>query len=106
MSTARTPEELESMLEDAFVLHDHEALGHLFEPHAVLHPGCRGPAHGRDEISRLVADLWDRQHRYVADPRTILQARATALVISQPAVNVLRRTPDGTWRYTIIHLNH
>jgi ketosteroid isomerase-like protein len=105
MGTARTPEELESMLEDAFVLHDRETLADLFDPGAVLHPaGWRGPAHGRDEISRLVAELWNHQHGYVADPLTVLQARDTALVLSRPAVNVARRTPDGYWRYAIVHL--
>jgi ketosteroid isomerase-like protein len=105
MAAARTPEDLESMLEDAFVLHDQEALTDLFEPDAVLHPaGRRGPAHGRAEIALLMADLWDHQHQYVADPRTVLQLRGTALIISHLAVNVVRRTPDGTWRYAIVHL--
>ena len=106
MGTARTPEELESMLEDAFVLHDHEALAELFEPEAVLHPaGWRGPAHGRDEIERLMVELWDHQQMYFADPRTVLQLRGTALIISRLAVNVVRRTPDGAWRYAIVYLS-
>ncbi|WP_132210394.1 YybH family protein [Kribbella steppae] len=99
------PEELESMLEDAFVLHDHEALAQLFEPEAMLHPaGWPDPARGRAEIERLMDDLWDHQLRYVADPRTVLQLRGTALIISRSAINVVRRTPDGTWRYAIVHL--
>ena len=32
---ARTPEELETLLEDAFVLHDHQALAELFQPGAM-----------------------------------------------------------------------
>ncbi|RZT16978.1 hypothetical protein EV649_4515 [Kribbella sp. VKM Ac-2569] len=102
---ARTPEELEVMLEDAFVLHDHGALAQLFEPEAVLQPAGCGPAHGRDEIERLVAELWSHQHRYVADPRTVLQLRETALMLSRAAVSVVRRTPEGTWRYAIVYLN-
>ena len=106
MGTARTPEELEALLEDAFVLHDHQALSHLFEPGAMLHPASvHRVARGRDEIGRLLADLWEHQHRYVADPRTVLQVRGTALVISQAAVNVVRRTPDGDWRYAIVYLS-
>ncbi|NIK59387.1 YybH family protein [Kribbella shirazensis] len=111
MAGARTPEELESMFEDAFVLHDQEALAQLFEPDAVLRPaGARGPlvgpgpVHGRDEIQRLLVDLWDHQEAYVADPQTVLQLRGTALVISRLAVNVVRRTPDGRWRYAIVYL--
>ncbi|MEI8412010.1 MULTISPECIES: nuclear transport factor 2 family protein [unclassified Kribbella] len=107
MSAARTPEELETLLEDAFVLHDHEALAQLFEPDAVLHrPGQRGEAHGRQQIECLVADLWDHQSQYVANPRAVLQLRGTALIISEPAINVVRRTPDGTWRYAIVYLSH
>jgi hypothetical protein len=33
---ARTPEELETLLEDAFVLHDPQALAQLFQPAARL----------------------------------------------------------------------
>ena len=33
---ARTPEELETLLEDAFVLHDPQALAELFQPGALL----------------------------------------------------------------------
>ncbi len=94
------------MLEDAFVLHDHEALAQLFEPEAVLYPaGWSGPARGRAEIEHLIDELWDHQLGYVADPRTVLQLRGTALIISPSAVNVVRRTPDGAWRYAIVHLN-
>lgn len=94
------------MLEDAFVLHDHEALAKLFEPDAVLHPaGWSSPARGRAEIERLMDELWDHQRGYVADPRTVLQLRGTALIISQSAINVVRRTPEGTWRYAIVYLS-
>jgi hypothetical protein len=99
------PEELESLLEDAFVLHDHEALAQLFEPEATLHPaGWARPARGRVEIERLIDELWDHQLRYVADPGTVLQSRGTALIISRSAINVVRRTPDGAWRYAIVYL--
>jgi hypothetical protein len=94
------------LLEDAYVLHDHEALGQLFEQDAVFHRlGWRGQAHGRDQIEGLVADMWDHQSRYVADPRVVLQLRGTALIISEPAINVVRRTPDGAWRYAIVYLS-
>ena len=36
---ARTPEELETLLEDAFLLRDNAALVQLFEPTAVLIAG-------------------------------------------------------------------
>jgi hypothetical protein len=107
VSAARTPEELETLLEDAFVLHDHQALAQLFEPDAVLHrPGRHGQAHGRQQIECLMAELWDHKRQYVADPRVVLQLRGTALIISEPAINVVRRTPDGTLRYAIVYLIH
>jgi hypothetical protein len=105
MAGARTPEELELMFEDAFVLHDQEVLAQLFEPGALLHPaGWRGPAHGREQIEHLVLDLWHHHVVYVADPQTVLQLGDTALIIGDVAINVVRRGPDGTWRYAIVHL--
>ncbi len=38
---ARTPEELETLLEDAFVIRDREAVAELFEHGAVLGDGPR-----------------------------------------------------------------
>jgi hypothetical protein len=49
---AWTPEELETLLEDAFVLRDHQALAQLFEPGAVLVAGGGLPeARGRQDIA-------------------------------------------------------
>ncbi|HEY0619760.1 MAG TPA: hypothetical protein VGD15_19295 [Kribbella sp.] len=103
MAGARTPEELETMLEDAFVIHDHEVLEQLFEPEAVLH--TKGSqACGRAEIKRVVTQLWDHQGTYLADPGTVLQAQGTALMVSGRAINVVRRGENGTWRYAIVFL--
>ena len=81
---ARTPEELETLLEDAFVLHDPQALAQLFQPGATLVVGGGLPkARGRRQIARVAAQLWDSQRLYLADPRRVLQARDTALVVSK-----------------------
>jgi hypothetical protein len=99
---ARTPEELETLLEDAFVLHDPQALAQLFQPGATLVVGGGLPkARGRRQIARVAAQLWDSQRLYLADPRRVLQARDTALVVSGRAINVARRTDNGSWRYAI-----
>jgi hypothetical protein len=99
---ARTPEELETLLEDAFVLHDRQALVQLFHPGAILVAGGRLPeARGRRQIARAATQLWDAQRLYLADPRRILQARDTALVLAGHAINVVRRDDDGFWRYAI-----
>jgi hypothetical protein len=99
---ARTPEELETLLEDAFVLQDHHALAQLFHPSAMLVAGGRLPeARGRRQIARVAAQLWNSQQLYLADPRRVLQVRDTALVLAGHAINVVRRGDDGFWRYAI-----
>jgi hypothetical protein len=99
---ARTPEELETLLEDAFVLRDHHALAQLFQPGVMLVAGGGLPeARGRRQIARVAAQLWDAQRLYLADPRRVLQVRDTALVVSGHAINVVRRTDHGSWRYAI-----
>jgi hypothetical protein len=99
---ARTPEELETLLEDAFVLRDNQALAQLFQPGAMLVVGGDLPeARGRRQIARVAAQLWDAERLYLADPQRILQARDTALVVAGRAINVARRTDNGSWRYAI-----
>ncbi len=98
---ARTPEELETLLEDAFVLHDQQALAHLFHPGDMLVVGGRPEARGRRQIAQVAVRLWAAEHLYLADPRRVLQVRDTALVLAGRAVNVVRRTDNGSWRYAI-----
>jgi hypothetical protein len=101
MAGARTPEELEMLLEDAFVLHDPQALAQLFEPDAMLVArGGLPEARGRGQIAQVATQLWDSERLYLADPRRVLQVRDTALVLAGRAINVVRRT-NGSWRYAI-----
>ena len=103
---ARTPEELETLLEDAFVVRNGDALAELFEDGAVLvaDDGTREARGG--EIARLASEMWERNRTYLADPRRVLQARNTALIITERGVNVVRRGGDGAWRYAIAVLSH
>ncbi len=101
---ARTPEELETLLEDAFVIRDREALAELFEHGAVLGDGSR-EARSEDEIARLAGDIWQSDGTYLAEPRRILQARDTGLIVAKRAINVVRRGSDGGWRYAIALLS-
>ena len=99
---ARTPEELEALFEDAFVLRDPAALGPLFEARALLDAG--GPARearGREQITLLVSTLWSPRFTYVADPRRVVQAHDLALVLAVQGTSVVRRGADGAWRYAI-----
>jgi quercetin dioxygenase-like cupin family protein len=100
--TARSPEELETLFEDAFVVRDREALAGLFEDGAVLVTGqANAPSRGGAEIARAAAAIWDGDHTYVAQPLHVLQARNTALVVAERGINVMRRDADGGWRYAI-----
>jgi hypothetical protein len=103
---ARTPEDLETLLEDAFVLRSGEAIAELFEDGAVLvaYDGA-GEAHGQEEIARLARQMWQRNRSYLADPRRIVQAGNTALIVTDRGANVVRRGTDGAWRYAIALLS-
>ena len=99
---ARTPEELETLFEDAFVIRDREALASLFEEGALLaEDRQRAEARGAAEIGRLAGALWKNGHMHVADPYRVLQARGTALVLARRSIDVLHRDGDGGWRYAI-----
>jgi hypothetical protein len=98
---ARTPEELETLLEDALLLGDERMLASLFEDGAVLVVDGRArQARGADDIARLAMTVTGST-TYIADPRRLLQARETTLVVSDGAINVARRGHDGVWRYAI-----
>lgn len=99
---ARTPEELETLFEDAFVVRDGDAVAGLFEEGGLLvMSGAPGEARGGRAIARVAAELCTRDLTYLADPRRVLQARDTALVLTDRGVNVVRRGGDGAWRYAI-----
>ena len=102
---ARTPEELDALLEDAFVVNDREAPDVLFVDGAVLtHAG--GPeARGGEAIGQVLTDLWSRGCTYVARPGRVVRVRDMALLVSGTATHVLRRDRDGTWR-AVISLLH
>ena len=98
---ASTPEELESLFEDALVMGDHEAVAQLFERNGLLVAGNGAIELRGDGIGRYATALRDHGYGYVSDPQLVLQAHNTALVVAQRAVNVMRRRHDGRWRYAI-----
>jgi hypothetical protein len=107
MSTgAGTPEELEALLEDAFVTRDAQALSAMFADGAVLGLGAEAhAARGAAEIGRLATTLWESDRTYLAAPRRVVQARDIALVLADSAINVARRGSDGAWVYAIALLS-
>jgi hypothetical protein len=105
---ARTPEELDTLLEDAFVLRDSAALDGLFADGAVLTEAGGLEARGGEEIARALAELWARDRTYVASARRVLRTRDTALVVAHAGVHVLRCDDAGMWRAAIslLELDH
>lgn len=101
-SGARTPEELDALLEDAFVVRDDAVLARLFDDGAVFADARGGPlARGAEQIGRALEELWAAGGTYLAGPRRVLQARDTALVLGDGAIHVARRGGDGVWRAAI-----
>jgi Domain of unknown function (DUF4440) len=99
---AHTPEELEALFEDAFVLGDPGAIAPLFEERALLvGVGLAGEVRGSAEIARSASALWSRNLTYLADPRRVIQAHDLALVLATQGSSVVRRGGDGAWRYAI-----
>jgi hypothetical protein len=101
---ARTPEELETLLEDAILLRDVAGLLALFSPYGVLAgplEHAQGPVHIAGSARALLSDGWE----YVADPTLVVQAHRTALVIGPHALNVARRGHNSLGRYEICRLH-
>ena len=99
---AQTPEELETLLEDALVIGDADTLAGLFEEGATLEMSGEQPVHGGEAIARAVLARRTGIGAYVADPRRVLLARNSALVVTEHGVNVMQRGSDGAWRYAIV----
>jgi hypothetical protein len=99
---ARTPEELETLLEDALVLRDPRALAALCETGAIFVAGEERPIHGGEAIGRMAVATWNGDRLYLADPRCVLVARDIALVVGDHGINVAHRGSDGAWRYVIL----
>jgi quercetin dioxygenase-like cupin family protein len=102
MSGARTPEELETLFEDALLLRDHQVLAALFEAGATLVMGGDQPVRGGEAIARAALATRDGIGHYVADPRRVLLARTSALVVTDGGINVMHCGGDGAWRYAIV----
>jgi ketosteroid isomerase-like protein len=115
---ARTPEELTTQFEDAFLIRDAAAVMELFDERAVLAPGnAREDVRGSEEITRFVAERWEADRNYIAEVRRVVQAGDTAAVVLDWSltdgatipgtperglgVDVLQRGSDGSWRYVI-----
>ena len=105
---AQSPEELDMLLEDAFVLRDRSLTDTLFDDRAVFVEESGGlEARGTEAIGAALTELWRRDRIYVARPGRVLRAHDTALLVSAGALHVVQRSRYGTWRAAIslLHLN-
>jgi ketosteroid isomerase-like protein len=103
-SGARTPEELDALLEDAFVVRDRRAVAALFESEALLVDAAAGEARGAREIASWATQTWRRGLTYLAAKPRVLQAGETALVLTAEGISVARHDDRG-WRYAIALLS-
>lgn len=103
MMGASTPEELDSLFEDALRLSDGVALMRLFASGATLIAANEPPARGMAAITTSALDVWRGEQVYVAHPRQMVLARDIALIVTEHGSNVARRTAEGGWRYAIVH---
>ena len=97
-SGARTPEELETLLEDSCLIGGERDLTGLFEDDALVLTAS-GAARGAAAAPLAAGSA------YVAGPARILQTRDTALIIARSGVSVVRRR-EARWRYAIALLSH
>jgi hypothetical protein len=98
---ARTPEELETLFEDALVMAEEADLAALFAAGAVLRAGGERLARG-EAIASVAMRTWGGDHPYLAAPRRVLLARDVALIVGEEVINVARRGGDGAWRFAIM----
>ena len=100
----RTPEELDTLLEDALVVRDRSRLRSLFCDGAVLASGAF-ESRGGEAIGRAAVELCEEGRTYVAGDGRVLRSRGLALVSSRNAAHVACRGPDGAWRIAICLLH-
>ena len=89
---ARSPEELETLLEDALMLQDEAGAAALFEDGGVLVDGS-GDVLARDQAAHVLA-----RQNYVASPSSVTVVSNVAVVVGSQTVNVSCRAPGGGWR--------
>jgi len=91
---ASSPEELETLLEDAVLMGDETSVADLFAAGGVIVTGRRisDPDHALTELVKV---------GYVATPRTVSVKRNVAVVVGDDAVNVSFRGHDGSWRLLV-----
>jgi hypothetical protein len=106
MRGADTPEELETLFEDALLTGDREGLRALLDEACVVADDDGREARGPGEVERL-AGAWRAAGRScVAGAGDVLQAGDTALIVSAGGLHVARCDGGGRWRLAISRIEH
>jgi hypothetical protein len=99
---AHSPEELETLMEDALLLRDGRALAQLFEVRGLFVSDYgQSQARGHDEIAQSIYSTPHLAEGYTAEPRNIFHARDLALLVGDDVINVVRRGRDRLWKVVI-----
>jgi hypothetical protein len=93
-----TPEELETLLEDAFLQQDVRAIAELFEAGGVLLTGS--------DVWQAASALCGQRFSFLANARLICRADDTAILLGTNAISVARRGRDGYWRFLFCYLGN
>ena len=101
-SGARTPEELETLFEDAWLMRDGPLLAGLLADGAVMATDAHRVPVGLLAGARA---LWAAGRPYVGARPRVLGSRDLALLVSPAAVHVARRDAAGDWRLAIALLH-
>jgi len=99
-SAARSPEELERLFEDAWLMRDEELLAALVADGGVLAADT-----GQGPLLAGARRLWRARRAYVGTGVDVVRSRDLALVAAPAATHVARRGPDGAWRLAIALLH-
>lgn len=115
---AKSPEAMTRVWSEAFNGGDLDAVVDLYEPNAVLTRSSGPPIVGREAIRQAFTAFLATRPRMEATTRKVINMGEVALcygdwslrgtnpdgtprAVSGKAVEVLRRQPDGTWRYIL-----
>lgn len=115
---ARTPEEVHPQFMEAFNAGDLDALLAVYEPEASMVPEPGQVVTGAEAIRQILTGFLALKGTIAITTRTVVPAGELALVHGEWTLNgtgpdgqplalagrtseVVRRQPDGTWRYVI-----
>jgi uncharacterized protein (TIGR02246 family) len=115
---ARTPEECDTLFERHLNAGDLDALADLYEPDAVLVPNPGEAAIGREAIREALGAFIAAKAEIHLRVGQVLRAGDVAMIygdwgghftdpegalveIAGESIEVVRRQPDGTWRFVL-----